>query len=86
MNGTLDAVIITASLLLASASGLWAALDRPVPDWQFAGAAVLEALAIAVVTARAGGRASYPSEGMWSRNHLEARTSCPSAVSRGVLT
>lgn len=49
MNGTLNAVLIVAALLLAAITGLWAALNRPVPGWQFAGAAVVEAVVIAVV-------------------------------------
>lgn len=49
MNHSLDLTISIAALLLAAVSGLWAALNRPVPRWQLLGAVLVEVLAVAVV-------------------------------------
>ncbi len=49
MNAVLDGILIGASLALAVVAGIWAARNRPVPGWQFALAALVELLILAVV-------------------------------------
>jgi hypothetical protein len=49
MNTPIEIVLVVASLGLAVLAGVWAAIDRAVPSWQFVVAACVEIIALVLV-------------------------------------